>query len=164
MSVTTHSPTKELERGRARFETLVSDLWKGPWLGSDTERLTLDLQETDATFVATAALPGYTPEEINVAFVATAALSRYTPEESTVEITGGVVSIRAEHTTEQEKRDGAWHLHERYTGTVVRAFTLPAPIRQDDARATLRDGVLTVTLPKTTATPSHKVPMQQQST
>ena len=146
MSIATHSPTKELERVRSQFETLFSDLWKVPSLGADTERLTLDLKETNTTFVATASLPGYAPDEI------------------AVEITGGVVSIRAEHTAEQEEQDGTWHLHERRTGKILRSFTLPAPVRQDDAQATLRDGVLTVTLPKTVATPSHKVPVQPQST
>jgi HSP20 family protein len=105
----------------------------------------LDLKETDSAFIATASLPGFTAEEI------------------TVEMTGTVVSIRAAHAAEKEQQTGTWHLRERHAGTALRTFTLPVPVRPDDARATLQDGVLTVTIPKTIATPSHQVPIQQLS-
>jgi HSP20 family protein len=145
MSTAIQTPIQELESLRSQFDTLVSDLWSAPRIAAQAERITLDLKETDSTFIATASLPGFTPEEI------------------TVEITGGGVSIRAEHTVEQEERKSTWHLRERRAGTAWRTFTLPIAVRQDDARATLQEGVLTVTIPKMTPTPSLQVPIQQPS-
>ena len=40
---------------------------------------------------------------------------------------------------------------ERWAGSVERVFQLPIPVQADKVRASYRDGVLTVTLPKVEA-------------
>ncbi|MBN2294808.1 MAG: Hsp20/alpha crystallin family protein, partial [Pirellulales bacterium] len=44
--------------------------------------------------------------------------------------------------------DGTWHRRERSFGSFSRAMTLPCGVDADKVDAILKDGVLTVTLPK----------------
>ena len=58
-------------------------------------------------------------------------------------------------------RDGLeYHLSERGTGQFVRLLTLPAEVDADRVEATLRDGVLTIVLPKAAAAKARKIAVQ----
>ncbi len=70
-------------------------------------------------------------------------------EEKDVEIRveDNMLVLRGEKRTEFE--DNERHYSERYYGRFERQVALPAEIDDERANATFRDGVLTVTLPKT---------------
>jgi HSP20 family protein len=78
-----------------------------------------------------AELPGYSEKDIDV---------KYAP---------GVLTIKGEReqTTEEKKKD--YHLSERRFGSFHRSFSIPDGIQADKVEAKFKDGVLTVTLPKT---------------
>ena len=58
-------------------------------------------------------------------------------------------------------RDGLeYHVSERGTGQFVRLLTLPAEVDADRVEATLRDGVLTIVLPKAAAAKARKIAVQ----
>jgi HSP20 family protein len=103
----------------------------GQLVGSDAPGWTppVDLFETDDAFVLTAELPGLRRSEIDIQ-----------AEESRI-------VIRGERTSSQVSCE-QYHRVERGHGRFSRSFMLPEPIDVEAVTADLKDGVLTVTLPK----------------
>ncbi|MCX7869239.1 MAG: Hsp20/alpha crystallin family protein [Terrimicrobiaceae bacterium] len=60
----------------------------------------------------------------------------------------GALTISGERKQESEKREGESFRQERLFGSFSRTVSLPAPVQGDKVRASYKDGVLTVTLPK----------------
>ena len=99
--------------------------------------LALDLYETGNEIVVKAALPGLSAEEVEI------------------EEHEGVLSISAQSQGESEHQEGGWHIRERHSGAWQRSVQLPAAVKGDQAEAELRDGVLTIKLPK--AAPANPI-------
>jgi HSP20 family protein len=89
----------------------------------------VDLHETADAYVVTAELPGLSRDDIQIQF-----------HEGRLTLSG----VRRTHGMACEQ----FHRVERGHGSFTRSFQLPAPIDNDAIRADLRDGILTVTCPK----------------
>lgn len=89
----------------------------------------VDLQETGDSFTLNAELPGFRKEDIELS------------------IQAGVLTISAQHSGQQERKESGWVLQERHSGSYRRSFTL-TDIQEDAVTAAYQDGVLTLTLPK----------------
>lgn len=142
MSITSWSPLRELEALRERLDRLVGELTGRE---GSAPAVPLDVQETADSIVVRASMPGFKPDDISV------------------ELSQGVLTIRGESREEREEHGGTWHLKERRIGTVYRALTLPAPVKEDQAQATLEHGVLEIRLPKAEEAPQRRVPVQVRS-
>jgi HSP20 family protein len=90
----------------------------------------VDLRETDAAYTLTADLPGISKDDLKV------------------NITERAVTIEGERKEEQEKSDKGYHLKESACGTFRRSVALADEVVAEEAQATLKNGVLTLTLPK----------------
>lgn len=66
----------------------------------------------------------------------------------TVSITADVITLRGERKSEQQSTVGGVTMSERIVGTFERAIPLPTGLDTDAATATLKNGVLTITIPK----------------
>lgn len=102
----------------------------GQLVGTDAPGWTplVDLYETAGEFVLTAELPGLSRDDIEIH-----------AEDSRIIIRGERVG---QAPCEQ------YHRVERGHGRFSRAFALPEPIEVDAVAADLKDGILTVTIPK----------------
>jgi HSP20 family protein len=60
----------------------------------------------------------------------------------------GVVTIRGEKRTEEEKKGDTWFFSERQYGAFRRSFRLPADADGAKVEAHMKDGVLQITVPK----------------
>lgn len=69
-------------------------------------------------------------------------------EEVKVEVEDGSLQIRGERSMGREDMNDAMHRVEYRSGKFMRSFTLPANAKMDQVRASLENGVLTVTVPK----------------
>jgi HSP20 family protein len=87
----------------------------------------LELSETDKSVTVTAELPGLSEKDVQV------------------EIANGVLSIRGEK--KAERSDDSKFVSERYYGSFERKISLEG-VEEDKAQADFKNGVLTVTLPK----------------
>ena len=92
----------------------------------------IDVQETKDQITVKADLPGLRQEDITVSVLGT-----------TLTITG-----ERKHETEQKASEGQFHRIERISGTFQRVLELPSRVDAEGVKATYRDGVLTVTVPK----------------
>jgi HSP20 family protein len=91
----------------------------------------LDLREDNDNLIATIELPGMRKEDIQVS------------------VQNGVLSISGERTRSSESDDANAYRTERSYGRFQRTLTLPKPVEVGKVKAAYKDGLLTVTLPKT---------------
>lgn len=90
----------------------------------------VDLAETAGEFIVRANLPGMRREDIEL-----------TVDENSLTLQG---EIQEEKTAEDER----FYRRERRRGSFIRRIPLQAPVRTEGVKATFRDGVLEVRLPK----------------
>lgn len=69
-------------------------------------------------------------------------------DDITVTAENGMISIKGEKKTEREEKGDTWYFSERQFGSFQRSFSLPADADEAGVNATLKDGVLTVTIPR----------------
>jgi HSP20 family protein len=94
----------------------------------------VNLEETDEGYVLTAELPGVSPDDIDVS------------------IEGSTVTLAGQRKVEYAAGEGtSVHRRERPSGHFRRAFELPAEIDVAQAKASHKNGVLTLSLPKSPA-------------
>jgi len=77
-----------------------------------------------------------------------------------VELRGETLSIHGDKRIEREFRGDGHHTIQSAFGSFRRDVSLPATVNADKAKATYRDGVLRVVLPKTQGTPSRRLSVQ----
>jgi HSP20 family protein len=70
-----------------------------------------------------------------------------TKDDVTVEITDGQVVLRGERKHEKEEKKEGYYRAERTYGAFYRTLALPEGTKADEAKATIKDGVLEVTVP-----------------
>ena len=110
------------------FDTFLGRPLMGPstraWLPA------VDMHETKDDLVLTVELPGVSEKDV------------------TVSITGDLLSIKGERRWNDEARDRQYLHTERVYGQFERLVQLPMAVQADKVKATFRDGVLQITLPK----------------
>jgi len=90
----------------------------------------LDLYEDKDNLVVKAELPGLKKEEIDISFH------------------DGALHITGERKHEEENREAETYRSERFYGRFHRTLTLPKAVDVDKVKASYKDGILTVMLPK----------------
>lgn len=70
------------------------------------------------------------------------------PKDIDVSITKDMVTIRGHRITEEKTRSNDYYHRELYWGSFSRSIILPAEIDPDNAKAAIKNGVLTIRLPK----------------
>jgi len=109
-----------LARTRGRDEGLRTGMWTPA----------VDIYEKNDTVVVKAELPGVERDQISV------------------EVKDGILTLRGERKFERDVKEESYHRVERSYGTFLRSFSLPVSVDQEQVKATFRDGVLEVELPK----------------
>jgi HSP20 family protein len=125
------------------FDEFGGEFWRSPFRRSLTgdpmfrRELTagnapaVDIVEKDNAFEVTADVPGFDDKSIEV------------------QVLNGSLWIKGERKSEREEKRKGYYLSEREFGSFQRCFRLPDGIDTDKIEASLRKGVLMVTLPKT---------------
>jgi len=98
----------------------------------------LNVWEDEGSYTAEAELPGFRLEDVEV------------------NVRGSELSISGERKPE-EKEGMTWHRRERGFGKFHRALEFPLPVDAEKVQASLKNGVLTVTLPKAEAAKPRKI-------
>jgi HSP20 family protein len=74
-----------------------------------------------------------------------------------IEVLGDTLTVRGEKRFERESSEGRWRMLQCAYGNFHRNVQLPAPVKREEARATYRDGVLRIELPKAEVRKPHTV-------
>ncbi|NNK67453.1 MAG: Hsp20/alpha crystallin family protein [Rhodobacteraceae bacterium] len=75
-------------------------------------------------------------------------------------VNDGVVTLKGEKQTEREESGETWFFSERQYGSFSRSFRLPPDADAGGVDAHLRDGVLTITIPKVAPAKSEDTKVQ----
>ena len=94
------------------------------------------------------------------AVTVTAELPGVDPKEIAITLEGDLLTLKGEK--EEEEKDERRHHVERSWGTFMRAVRLPAPVVTEKVTATFKNGVVTVTLPKTMAAKGTHIPLKEE--
>jgi HSP20 family protein len=80
-----------------------------------------------------------------------------------VKFSDGTLTIKGEKRDEKEEKKKDFYLSERRYGSFQRSFAVPAGVDADRIEANFKNGVLTVTLPKTpqARTSEKRIPVRQ---
>ena len=100
-----------------------------------------DVTETKDAYVFKADVPGVKQEDLEIA------------------ITGNRVQISGKRDTEEETKTDTVYTYERQSGSFTRSFTIPEGVDVDRAKSELKEGVLTLTIPKKTGAQAKKIPI-----
>jgi HSP20 family protein len=124
---------RDMEDLMERFLDEDGDGWNSRMLAPP-----LDMIETEKTISLKLDLPGVSPKEIDV------------------QVSGNQLIVSGERKEEREEKGETFHRVERRTGRFSRSILLPCDVQDDGVDAKYQDGVLKITLPKTSeATTRH---------
>ncbi len=77
-----------------------------------------------------------------------------------IEVRDDVLVVRGEKKLAREETKGQYHVMERAYGRFERAIRLPVPVEDDGAKAKYRNGVLTVSLPKSRSARARRISVE----
>ena len=92
----------------------------------------VDITESEAGYTVVVDLPGVKPEDVEVS------------------LHNNVLTIRGERGSEKSEESGNVRRQERFRGTFLRQFTLPEHTAEDGIEAKANNGVLSISIPKST--------------
>ncbi|MGC7847208.1 Hsp20/alpha crystallin family protein [Desulforudis sp. 1088] len=130
MSLVRWDPFRELSALQHSINRLFEDIY--PRQGNLTQgwMFPVDIKETPEAILVKAEIPGVSKDDIKVTF------------------DNNVLTIRGERKSE-EKEEGTNFLRvERKYGSFSRSFSVDVPVDQEKIKASYKDGVLEVVLPK----------------
>jgi len=119
---------------------------KDEWL-SEAEaegQLTIDVYQTPNDIVIKSTIAGVKPEDIDIT------------------ITNDMVTIKGKREKDEEVAPEDYYYQECYWGPFSRSVILPVDIETDKATATMKNGILTVRLPKAEKIKTKKIPVKSE--
>lgn len=125
------------------LDHLMEDMWRRPFPGlfgrdrwlpirSLSIRMpSLDVYEEKDSVVVKAELPGMNKEDLGVT------------------LAGENLTIKGEKKEDKEVKEDAYYRRERSYGSFLRTVALPCDVKGDEIKASFKDGVLEIRVPKT---------------
>ncbi|WP_454019511.1 Hsp20/alpha crystallin family protein [Azospirillum sp. Marseille-Q6669] len=134
---------------RDEFDRLfdeASSMFRFPW----SRRSPFDLEPLLRTELESAAFaPPAEVEERADEYRVTMEMPGMDEQAVDLSVQDDVLSIKAEKSEEKDEKDANRYVSERRYGLCARSFRLPANVDRDRIAASMKNGVLTVVLPKT---------------
>jgi HSP20 family protein len=155
-----------IRRGEPRQEAAVWDPFRmtEPLRAFDPMRLLRDMMGGDpfAGLVAAGGAtfaPDVEIKETQDAYLVTADLPGVRADDLEVSVTGNRLTVSGKREEEQRREDDRFFAYERSYGAFSRSFVMPEGTDLDQLKADLKDGVLTVTVPKKAEVQARRVPI-----
>ena len=114
---------------RPLHRRLLEDVWHP----------SVDVAENADGIIITAELPGMTEDDVDISII------------------DSVLTLGGEKKQEKEIKEDSYHRIERSYGKFQRFFNLPTSIKSGDVKATFKDGILTINIPKTEEAKPKKI-------
>lgn len=108
-----------------------TDIASDDWMDEDSAgQLAVDAYQTDDSVIIKAPIAGVNPEDLDI------------------NITDEMVTVRGERHGGDAVSNENYFVKECYWGTFSRSYVLPMSVDADNADAQLKNGILTITIPK----------------
>jgi HSP20 family protein len=132
MALIPHNPFHHLQNLRRELDRFFLDFpMNFPEIDATMGMPRIDIYETDTEIIARCDLPGLEKKE-----------------DVNIEIENNILSLSGTIQRTNEKKEERVHLQERMTGHFRRTITLPSKVSTDGVRATYKNGVLEIRMPK----------------
>ena len=116
------------------FDDMFDDMFRDSFFtnSSTTKVMRTDIQEKDNNYVIEMDLPGYDKEDVKA------------------QLKDGYLTISAEKNTSKDEKDekGNYIRRERYSGKCSRSFYVGENVKEEDIKASFKNGILELTFPK----------------
>lgn len=106
---------------------------------SEEGQLTIDVYQTESEIVIKSTVAGVNPEDIDIS------------------ITNDMVTIRGKRMRDEEVTTENYYYQELYWGSFSRSVILPVEVDADRAKAKIKNGILTIRLPKIEKVKTKKI-------
>ena len=139
-------PFESLRREVDRlFDDFAGGIWRSPF-----GRSFFDMEPARRSQSVMSAMPAVDVTETDKAFEIIAELPGMDEKNIEVKVADGVLTIKGEKREEKEEKNKDYYVSERSFGSFQRSFQVPSGVDTDKIDASFKNGVLTVTLPKST--------------
>lgn len=144
-------PIADMERA---FERIFSGSWPSLWRRNDLSSFdnifeqkglrlpSLDVVDRDADILVRAEIPGIDKKDLNIS------------------LTDNLLTIKGESSHEKKEEKGDYYRHEISSASFARSVSLPSMVDSSKTAASLKDGVLEITLPKVESSKRRSIPVQ----
>lgn len=130
--ITPWSPIREVSSLHDAIDRMFDDVLATPRMAFVPPMAVpmINIRDTEKAVIVEAELPGVKEDDIDL------------------EITDDALTIKGEKKSEQETKEKDYFRREFSYGSFVRTIALPTAVESDKAEAEMKNGVLTITLPK----------------
>ena len=136
------------DRLRSEIDRLFDDFGMGPWRWP-LPHAVLDIEPFRRGEARRGKVPAVDIAETTKGYEITAELPGIDEKNVEVKYAGGTLTIKGERKEDKEEKRESYYLSERSYGSFQRAFRVPDGVDVAKVEASFKNGVLTVTLPKT---------------
>jgi HSP20 family protein len=155
-ALTTQRPTEVVPRMQNMerlFDRMVEEFWRRPfpallrpehWWPTQTAMTipAVDVYDEKDHVVIKAEIPGFSKEDISV------------------QVADSMLTIKGEKQREEEVNNGDYYQCERSFGSFTRNVALPCDVKADQVKASCKNGVLEVRMPKAEAAKKKVIPVE----
>ncbi|HYB70881.1 MAG TPA: Hsp20/alpha crystallin family protein [Candidatus Bathyarchaeia archaeon] len=134
--------TKEMDRLLNRF---LEGGWEEEYPAVAEWAPSMDVSETKDSLIVKVEVPGMDPKDIQIS------------------LQENLLTVKGEKQQEQEEKEEHYHRVERTYGMFARTVRLPVTVDGSKVTASFKNGLLTVTLPKTPTSKGTTVPIKVES-
>lgn len=131
----------EIKNEPARQSPAFSQKWRD--LGGPEGQLTIDVYQTDGEIVIQSAIAGIEPEDLDIS------------------VEKDVVAIRGKREKQVEEKGQNYFYQECYWGRFSREIILPAEVDSSKAKAVIKNGILTIRIPKAKKIKTKKLVIEE---
>lgn len=122
-----------------RFTREPREESQSPEIENNEGQLTIDVYQTDNDIVIKSTIAGVKPEDLDVS------------------INNDMLTIRGERRNDEQVSEEDYYYQECYWGSFSRSVILPIDVIPDKIEASMKNGILTVRMPKAEANKSKKI-------
>ncbi|MFH1460798.1 MAG: Hsp20/alpha crystallin family protein [Patescibacteria group bacterium] len=133
-----------LSEKMTKQESITEDKKSEEWLTESEGQLTIDVYQTANEVVIKSTIAGVKPEDIDIS------------------MTNDMITIKGSRRKDEAVKEEDYYYQECYWGAFSRSVILPVDVEADKAEAIMKNGILTIRLPKVEKVKTKKIEIKAE--